>query len=397
MVCDSLERRVSGAAGQAFSLARALGAQGIPVQFVAGRYGARPKPGKPEAQQAGSLPIPIHELPNGAGRIANWRFVLRLAQWIRRHADEFDILHVHGGYAHSFAAGFERWRLGKRSLVKLTLSGSDLSWHGAGHGRVLKRKLFLLNDRFVAISRSLERDLARLGIAPERIRFIPNGVDTARFRPAADAAEKRALRQRLGIAPESKCVAFMGLVSRRKGADLLAEAWIRVAKRIPGAALLMIGPERHPYLPVENCREDIARLLRENGLEQSVRFTGAVENSEEWLRAADAFALPSRAEGMPNALLEAMATGLPCAVSRIAGVLEIVRDSQETLLFSPDSADAADELAGHLATLLGNEALARETGACSRAAILERFSIERIASEYAALYKEMQECGASEQ
>ena len=140
-------------------------------------------------------------------------------------------------------------------------------------------------------------------------RVIPNGIDPARFRPAAADAVRAALAPLAGLDPAALLVVCVGRLCRQKGQDVLLEAWPSVLRRVPGARLALVGDG-----PQE-------RGLRHHAPE-GVLFAGAVANPVPWYQAADLVVLPSRWEGMALAPLEAMACGRAVVVTDVAGARE---------------------------------------------------------------------------
>ena len=182
--------------------------------------------------------------------------------------------------------------------------------------------------RFVFLSHQLRRQYQqRWPLHPGQVAVIPNGVDLARFRALTDPAERLDLRTHHGFSARQKLVLFVGGIMERKGVDILLEAWNEVQRHQPDAVLLVLGSqagrisheragfkqELQDYLHrIDNLR---ARL-NDPG---SVHFLGEVADPAPYYRMADAFAFPSRREGLPNAVLEAMASGLPCLVANFDG------------------------------------------------------------------------------
>ena len=124
------------------------------------------------------------------------------------------------------------------------------------------------------------------------------------------------------------------------------------------------------------------------GVEQALHLTGARPHEEvpDWLRAADIHVLPSWQEGMPNVLLEAMATGLPAVVTPVGGVPEVVRDGVNACLVPVKDADS---LAAALIRLVGDGDLRARLGAAARDTICEGFSWKRNAQQHLVLYEQV--------
>ena len=225
-------------------------------------------------------------------------------------------------------------------------------WRGAAH--------------VVANSEGLAA-LARTTAGDTPIRMIPNGVDVEKFRPAGDASREGPVR-----------LLFVGRVVRQKGLDVLLDA----LARLPEAACfeLTIAGDG----PLRGEMEDRAGRL---GLGDRVRFAGWLEREAmpEMLRRADAFVFPSRDEGMPNAVLEAMASGLAVAATRISGNEELVEDGSTGFLVPPDDPGA---LAAVLARLVADRTLCLRLGAAGREKAAREYSWRAVAEGYAALCAE---------
>ena len=160
-------------------------------------------------------------------------------------------------------------------------------------------------------------------IHSQTVKFIPNGVNLERFRPARDESERRQLRAEHGFAEDEQVVLFVGGVMERKGVDILLESWNDVTRRHPRAVLAVVGSEAGRISHQRpGYQEKLASYLeRINSLRanleqpQSVRCLGERDDPAPFYRLADLFAFPSRSEGLPNAVLEAMASGLPSLVA----------------------------------------------------------------------------------
>src|SRR5262249_9111390 len=150
-----------------------------------------------------------------------------------------------------------------------------------------------------------------------RIRFIPNGIETERFRPATDA--ERAAAPPDPAWPATGPVAInVGRLVPAKGLDMLIDAWARLAAAHPGARLVLVG--------AGPLRAEIAGRAHGAGIGERVVFLGARDDVPELLRRADLYVSASRTEGMSNALLEALGTGLPVVATRTGSAPDVVVD-----------------------------------------------------------------------
>ncbi len=301
------------------------------------------------------------------------------AELVRRRR-RYDIVHFHGASIPLFVSLPFLKMMGKKVVAKVAAANLGTE-AGALSGRYLfigglLARMMRGVDAFVAISDEIREGLLRDGIRPERIHRIANFIDPGMFFPPAPG-EKGRLKADLGFAGRM-VVIFSGRLVPRKGVEHLLDAWQRVSPRFPDATLVILGDG-----PLRGALEAIAGRL---GVSATVRFTGRVDNVPAYLRAADAFVLPSLQEGLSNSLLEAMASGLPAAASRIGGVVDVVEDGRSALLVPP--ADGA-ALAGALADLLGDGALRARLAAAALETIRDRYGLESRVRRYLALYESL--------
>jgi len=189
-------------------------------------------------------------------------------------------------------------------------------------------------SRVVSVSEALRDETARIGVPRERIVVAHNGVDGEIFR-IRDRDEARAA---LGLSGKGPLIGYVGNLAAEKGADVLVEAMGALARRGRAADLAVIGAGAlEPAL-----RARVAAL----GIEGRVRFLGRRVHDEvpRWISASDVLCLPSRREGCPNVVLEALASGRPVVASAVGGVPELLR-TDNGILVPPERPDAlADAL-----------------------------------------------------
>jgi glycosyltransferase involved in cell wall biosynthesis len=192
-----------------------------------------------------------------------------------------------------------------------------------------------------------------------------NGINAETFLPRSN--------YRLGIPPK---LIFMGRLHPQKDVETLLRALVLASQSDVQALILGDG-----YL-----RSSLEQMAVELGVRQRVIFHGRVSDVSPFLQQADLFVLPSLAEGISNALLEAMACGLPCLVSDIAGNRAVIVDGENGFLFSPGSSKA---LAHLIDTLLSDELLRHRTGQAAQETVIRRFDINRVARDYLVLYSQL--------
>lgn len=292
---------------------------------------------------------------------------LRFAVRLLRERGRVDAVHVHMARNLAAVAGLLRPWLGASLTVKI--SGAWELEGGVLDPRLRGRPLHRLLNRWIrradtiqCISRHTRERLVEAGYPPSRLRMIPNAVDLARFR-----AERR---PRAGPAR----VAYVGRLRQVKGVAVLVDAWHLLAPR--GEARLVIAGdgEERPALAAQ-----IARL----SLEGSVLLAGERADVPAVLREADVYVQPSFQEGMPNAVLEAMAAGLPVVATRVGGNEDLVTDGDNGLLVPPGS---PAELARAIRRLVDDPALARRMGERARARA-ERYGLPSVTAQLVRAYR----------
>lgn len=229
-----------------------------------------------------------------------------------------------------------------------------------------------LADCTTAVSRAAgERHAAAGAVRRSKLRIIPNGVDTAAFRP--DPQRRALARERLGLGGAFVWLAAGRLMWKKDYATLL-----RACAALRGAVLLIAG---------EGPQEaELRRLARD--LAVDARFLGPVAGMPDLMDAADGLALSSVVEGLPMVLLEAAASGLPAVATDCGGAGEIVRDGQTGYLVPPRDSAAMAGAMSKLAALPPAEREAMSRAAREHAA---RFDMAAIVSQWESLYRELLE------
>jgi sugar transferase (PEP-CTERM/EpsH1 system associated) len=239
----------------------------------------------------------------------------------------------------------------------------------------IRRLCFAWTDRVFAVSHALRAYYAQqLRMKEDRIGVIPNGVDTERFRTRPEM--RIAYREKLGVAPDTVVIGTVGRLDPIKdhrtlflGVDLLLAMGVAVHLVIVGD-----GPERKALE---------ASIQTRNAFSGRVTFAGETSDVVSYLNSFDIFVLPSLAEGMSNALLEAMSVGVACVATRVGGNPELIEDGSSGLLFDAGDARA---LAARLKTLASNPRYRQELGGNARRRVEKCFSLHRMMHNYTRLY-----------
>jgi glycosyltransferase involved in cell wall biosynthesis len=216
--------------------------------------------------------------------------------------------------------------------------------------------------RVVANSQAAAECLRREGVAAEKIVVIPNGIDPTLFGP-------REYRGR------PRTIAMVACLREEKRVDVLLDAAPLILARHPEAEIVIVGDGA--------CRAELETRARTNHVADRVRFLGHRDDVPAVLANADIFVLPSRSEAFPNAIVEAMMSGLPVVASSVGGIPELVEDGRTGRLVPPG--DVA-QLAAAIIDILDHPDRATQMGQTARGRIEERYSFDRMVHQFEALY-----------
>ena len=223
-----------------------------------------------------------------------------------------------------------------------------------------------LATHVTAVSEAVARSVVALGVPRERVTVIPNGVDAGRFASVPDPGPAN------GRAP---VIGSVGCLEARKDYGTLLEALARVAGGGRPFRALIVGDGRE--------RAELEARARALGLEGRVTFLGERPDVERWLGEMDVFVLSSREEGIPNALLEAMAAARPAVATAVGGTPEVMRDGVDGWLVPARDPDA---LAGALAAALADPAETARRGREARRHALAEHGVETMVRRHEAFY-----------
>jgi glycosyltransferase involved in cell wall biosynthesis len=240
--------------------------------------------------------------------------------------------------------------------------------------RAIDLLLLRLADRVVTVSRDQRRLLLERGVDRRRIALVPNVIDAARFREEAD--DRDAVRARLGIAANIPLITCIGRLSVQKGMDHFLEAAAQVHETRPDTRFLIAG-----HGPLRGALEAQAEAL---GLRDCIRFLGYRADVASILAASDVVALPSRDEGLPVILLEALAMGRPIVATRVGGVPDLIRDGETGLLVPPG---APEEVAARMLELVTDRDEAERMGQAGLAFVKRNCSPDKAARRLSSIYR----------
>jgi len=254
------------------------------------------------------------------------------------------------------------------------------SWlHSTGlpdHVELPNRLLAPVTDAFVGVAEPHGRYLAEHeGCPASKVRVIPNGVDTQRFRPRWP---NEALRESLGLSKAAPVVGIVAALRPEKRHDRFLQCAVRILGQIPAARFLIVGdgPDRRR---LESLAADL-------GLVQSVHFLGSRDDVPELLALFDVMLLTSEMEANPVSILEAMAAEKPVVAPAVGSIGETVINGKTGVLFVPGDVDAASAA---VVELLGDRNRAAAMGRAGREAVLSRWSIEQMVDGWETLLADL--------
>jgi glycosyltransferase involved in cell wall biosynthesis len=318
--------------------------------------------------------IPVYRLPiPGIKPTASIGFTLAALRELHRLKP--DVIHAHEFFSPATTAFIAKQVLGVPVAVTAHRSGELGDVERLKHKILGKQRLASLikhADAFVAISHVINQELSAIGVPAFRRVLIPNAVDTIRFVQCCPDM-KITQRALLGLEPGPTAI-YTGRFAPEKRLDMLVEIWQAVRDQIPGAQLLLVG---------QGDDETKLRAIAGAG----VVFVGTPQDVVPYLRAADLFVLPSFAEGLSVALLEAMAVELSVVATAIEGNLEVIQHGETGWLVPPNN---AERLRNAVIQLFNNPTSRAMLGKQARAQVIKKFELSVAAKKLRTLYERLQ-------
>jgi glycosyltransferase involved in cell wall biosynthesis len=371
MIIQGYHPLVGGAERQLAAFAPELQALDVELHILTRRY-------------KGLLPfevvnnVPVHRLPiPGPKPTASLTFTFTALPLLRRLRPH--ILHAHEVFSPATTATAAKRVLGGTPVVVTAHRSGPLGdvqrllkkFMGPQRMQTFQQQV----NAFVVISQEIDAELAGVGVPDSRRVFIPNGVDTQHFAPLTPE-EKIAQRQKLGAPAAGPAAIFTGRLAPEKRVHHLVNVWPAVRAAHPEATLLILGVG-----PEETALKHAAG--------PGVIFAGRIENVAPYLQAADMFVLPSAAEGLSVAMLEAMSCGLAAVVTRVGGAVDVIRHGDNGWLIPPPSPDDPAALQAALLTLAADPAKRADLGQRARASVVNEYSLPVLAKRLRDLYERL--------
>lgn len=415
IVISTFHPFVGGAERQALEQGRSLCQRGLKATIVTFRHNRSwathdTIDGVPIIRIAGTLLCGREKLPGVVQKLLHLMALVTMGWMLWRYRHHYDVLHVYQLNLLALPTALACYLSGKPMVIVMCStdpSRKDQSQHQVSliagpldpHNPMLRiyretrargdlKDLERLGKPVVRFTRSLlQRIEAVVIILSTRMReylvahdftltnvlLIPNGVDTSRFSPLSkDASDSQ----------RSQTVVCIARLSYEKGLDMLLQAWHLVHKELPEARLIVAGSG-----PLQ---AQLAYMTKALNLGESVEFVGVQSNVAAVLHRGSIATLPSRWEGMPNAILEAMACGLPCVATRVSGTEDIITHGINGLLVEPEDYQALTQA---LLALLRDLARSCAYGKAARETIEQDYALEHITDIYLELYQRMADDG----
>jgi len=309
--------------------------------------------------RAAEFAASVAEFPiTSFSRAATFGQMRRFARWCREQ--QIAVVHSSELYSNIFflpgaAMAHVPVRVGSRREIAAGKSAAQIA---------AQRGAYAFAHRVVANAQAAASRLRREGLAASCISVVPNGLDLTRFAPRQLPSKLRRIVMVANLRPG-------------KGHATLIAAARSILERFPDARFELIGDGTE--------REALEQLVRARGLTGAITFAGHSENVPERLAAADLFTLPSESEAFPNAVLEAMAAGLPIVASAVGGICEVVQPHRTGLLVRPRDPQA---LADSICRLMTNSQEAHALAAGGRSLVESQYSFDRMVSSIERLYEE---------
>lgn len=288
-----------------------------------------------------------------------------------------DILHANNRFFFTTLCAVALKGLLKRPLVMtahlgpMALEKGWLDFVIKVYERTISKWIFRRSDCIIAVSRAVKQHIVNLGVEPSKVKVIPNGVSLKDYIPMQKSSHRSEQCM-------SKRIVTVGRLIQNKGIHHLIDAAPEVLQRFPSTEFIIVGEGP--------MRTELESRAKEKCVSHAFRFHGFVPKVSDILNTNDIFVRPSLTEGMPLAVLEAMACGLPVVATRVAGTPEIVIDHETGILVNVGD---VENLAEALMELLGNTELAKKYGVRARELVEKRHSWEGNATMMLNLYKEI--------
>ena len=282
----------------------------------------------------------------------SWQSIQLASALIRSHA--IDVIQSHLPNAHVLAA--LAGRLSGRPVLATV--------HGRAMTTLDIEVQKLAGTQLAVVCRQSYFQALGVGVDPSHLHYLPNGVDTERFRPRR--VRDGALRARFGVAPQTPLVGFVGRLSAEKGPDLFLRMALSVRTQVPSAEFLLVGDGA--------MLKQLQLFAKRFGVADAVHFAGSQDDMPAVFNELDVLVSSSLTEAMPLAVMEAMASGVPAIACKVGGIPDLVAHGVTGWLV--DAGDV-ETLATRVVELLADDALRGAIGAAARERAVARMGLDQ--------------------
>jgi glycosyltransferase involved in cell wall biosynthesis len=316
----------------------------------------------------------VYRLPyKGAKALASIQFMI--AALFKINKIKPDIIHAYSFLSPLRTAAIASWLWDIPVVVKVLRGGEKgdaVRLENSPFARWSIRFYRKYVEKYIVISNEITNELYSLEIPRQKQVFIPNGVNTNRFNPAS-IAQRNKTRVSLNVPLDSFVGVYTGRLVSEKCVNHLIYSWNKLSKTYPNAQLYILGDGE--------LRQELEALSESN-----IHFNGRVDDVVPYLQMSDIFILPSKTEGLSNAMLEAMACKLSVVVTNVGGAPDVITHKENGFLISKDSPEAIyDAILG----IASNPSQAKLMGEKAHATISERFDLNQTAQKLSDLYSEI--------
>lgn len=315
--------------------------------------------------EAARFGVPVHRLPIGRKKLSGLAALRRFLK-----AGHWDLINTHSSTDAWLAAlATQAWPEAPPIVRTRHISAA------VPKNRASRWLYAHATQHVVTTGEALRQQmLTELALNPAQVTSVPTGVDTARYLPLA-AAERPAWRRQLGLPPEGPLIGIVATLRSWKGHRFLLDAFARYAPKNANLLIVGDGPQAQALRQQVEAQQLGARVF----------LPGNQNDVVPWLQALDVFVLPSYAnEGVPQALMQAMSTGLPCITTPVGAILELAHPDKTALVVPPQDVPA---LGSAMQRMLNDTELAARLAAAARLHIVEHFGIDSMLDRMESVFR----------
>jgi glycosyltransferase involved in cell wall biosynthesis len=319
-----------------------------------------------------------------------WNCFWALLKPMYKLKDNYEYIHnFNSGFAFNRVSIFIAKMLGKKVITETSLVGDDdpLSlgrfpdWKDYFKPKYIRYRFYKMADRYVSKSEVITEIFEKSEIPMNKVVEIPYSVDTNQYKPVSSES-KSEMRKKLGLWVDGIIILFVGGINVRKGVHILLDAFISLEKKYPDIKLLIVGPTyKYDKKYISDIKEKIINL----NLSGKVILTeNNIPNVHEYMQCSDIFTLPSRQEGFPISILEAMSSGLIVIGSDIPEIARAqITNGKDGFVFPVGN---SQKLAEVFEIVLNNESANKQISEEARNKVISKWSTEIVDKSYKDLY-----------